>query len=153
MSGDPLTTGPAANHVRHLGKGVRAWVFVAGGATLLLGGWAFFLPEGFFNDFPIRGADWVSTLGEFNEHLMRDYGSAQIGLGIAAIISAARWSRRGVISLMVGYAIFGPLHFGYHLTTFDHFDTGSAMAQGVALVTFVLIPLGVLLALRRDGRA
>lgn len=54
----------------------------------MLGAWGFFFPAGFFEDFPISGANWVSTLGEYNEHLMRDYGSAQVGLGLAAVVVA-----------------------------------------------------------------
>lgn len=131
-------------------SGVRLWVIVVGVATLILGGWAFFMPEGFFNDFPIAGARWVSTLGEFNDHLMRDYGAAQIGLGLAAVMVATKRSRSGVIALMTGFVVFGTLHLGYHFTTFDHFHTGSAVAQAVALTTFIVIPLGVLLALRNQ---
>lgn len=146
MNQSTTTTRPTGS----VSRGVRLWVIAAGVATLMLGAWAFFMPEGFFNDFPISGAHWVSTLGEFNDHLMRDYGAAQIGLGLAALMVAAKRSRDGVIALMTGFVVFGALHLGYHFTTFDHFHTGSAVAQAVALSTFIVIPLGVLLTLRRQ---
>lgn len=124
---------------------------LAGVATLALGSWAYFFPEGFFRDFPVAGAHWVSTLGEFNEHLVRDFGGAEIGLGLAAVLVASARNLVGIRSVMVGFVVFGTLHLGYHFTTFDHFHTESAVAQGVALTTFIAIPLLVLaLAGRRE---
>lgn len=111
-----------------------------------------FFPAGFFQDFPISGANWVSTLGEYNEHLMRDYGSAQVGLGLAAIVVGARRSRTGIVAVLWGLVIFGSLHLGYHLGTFGLFDTISAVSQATALATIIVIPLVLLWGLgRRSG--
>lgn len=122
---------------------------VVGAVTLLLGAWAFLFPAHFFDDFPISGADWVSTLGDYNEHLMRDYGSAQVGLGLAAVIVGARRSRTGTGAVLWGLVIFGSLHFGYHVGTFGLFDTVSAVSQAVTLATVIVIPLVLLWGLRR----
>lgn len=123
---------------------MRVMVIGIGVAMSILGAWAFFFPQGFFDDFPIEGAHWVSTLGHFNDHLMRDFGSAQIGLGIAATLAAIKKSAVGIIAVMVGYVVFGVLHLGYHFTTFGVFPPGSAAAQAVALALFVVIPFAVL---------
>lgn len=119
----------------------------------MLGGWAFFMPGAFYDNFPIAGADWVSTLGELNEHLMTDFGATQLGLGVAALIAAGKDSRTGIVSVMIGFVVFGILHLGYHFTTFDHFTTGSALAQAIALATFILLPLGILQSLRGASSA
>src|SRR5215210_5301308 len=42
---------------------------------LAVGIWALFLPRSFYEDFPSSGREWVSTLGPYDEHLVRDVGS------------------------------------------------------------------------------
>lgn len=96
-----------------------------------------------------RNEAWVSHLGEFNEHLTRDFGAAQIGLGLAAIMVARQCNRGGIIAMMTAYIVFGLLHLGFHFTRFDHFHTASAVSQAIALATFIIIPAGILLTLRR----
>lgn len=115
---------------------------------LLMGAWAFFLPTGFFDDFPISGAGWVSRLGDYNEHLMRDFGSAEVGLGLAAIVAGVRRSRNAMVAVLSGFVVFGALHFGYHMGTFGVFSTMSAASQAGALAAFIVIPLILLWGLR-----
>ena len=56
-----------------------------------------FLPESFYADFPFSGRDWVSTLGPYDEHLVRDVGELNLAfsvlLAFAAILLARRLSR------------------------------------------------------------
>jgi hypothetical protein len=117
-----------------------------------MGLWSFFAPETFFHDFPFEGADWVSTLGLYNEHLMRDFGSAEVGLGTATVIAAWRGSPDSVRHLLWGYIAFGILHLGYHFTTFGFFSAASAASQAIALATFIAIPTALLTALSRAAR-
>lgn len=134
---------------------VRATLGV-GLATLAIGLWTFLAPASFYADFPVSGAEWVSTLGHYNEHLIVDFGSAEIGLAVAGIGIAFSRSFSGVVAVLCGFLVFGALHFGYHLKTFNSFSTGSAMAQAVALATFVLIPASALAGIystrRKDMR-
>jgi len=125
----------------------KAWTVIVGFSTLAIGLWTFFLPESFFENFPIEGANWVSTLGAFNEHLTRDYGAAEVGLGLAAIGVGLSGSRMGIVSVLSGYVVFGVFHLGYHLGTFEEFSTASALTQGFSLATFIAIPAMVLMAL------
>jgi hypothetical protein len=118
----------------------------------MIGLWTFFFPGSFFEDFPIKGANWVSTLGEYNEHLTRDYGAAQLGLGVVATGVAMGGGRTGTVSVLAGYVVFGSLHFGYHLGNFSPFSTGSAVAQGFSLMTFIAVPAVVLAVLRYQSK-
>ena len=146
-----MTVGSSSIQARatqaRVSRGLRDVVFVVGIATSALGVWAFFLPQRFFDDFPIDGADWVSTLGVFNDHLMRDYGAAQVGLGFAAILVALTRIPSGIAAVMAGYVAFGMLHLGYHFTTFGFYPPASAAAQAVALATFLAAPLAVIRAI------
>lgn len=130
------------------GRATRVWALVSTIGVLVLGSWAFFLPESFFIQFPVSGAHWVSTLGQFNEHLMRDYGSAQVGLGVIGTLIASRSNAESLVAVMAGYVVFAVLHLGYHLTAFGHFTPGSAAAQAVALAAFIVVPLGVILSIK-----
>lgn len=123
-----------------------------GVATLVIGLWTFIAPESFYADFPVSGADWVSTLGHYNEHLVVDFGSAEIGLAVAAIGISRSRSVPGVVAVLSGFLVFGALHFGYHLRTFDSFSTGSAVAQAAALATFMLVPASALIGIYSTHR-
>ncbi len=138
---------PDANSISGASVG---WTMAAGLASLAIGIWGFGWPLGFFEDFPIPGTGWVSTLGEYNEHLVRDFAAAQSGLGVAAVIAAFQRSHNGIAAIMSGFIVFGVLHFGYHLATFHHFSIGSAMAQAIVLITFIAIPAGILFNLRQQ---
>lgn len=120
-------------------------------AALAMGGWAFLWPGGFYHDFPYPGASWVSTLGPFDEHLMVDFGSALIGLGLIVLIAAWKRSVQALRVAMAGYVAFGALHFAYHLGTLEAFGAASAAAQATALLTLVVVPALVLYATRTRG--
>lgn len=134
------------------GRAIRNWAGAVGVVSMFLGAWGFFLPESFYEDFPYPGAGWVSTLGPLNEHLMTDYGAAQVGLGLAALLVALTRNRGGIAAVMAGFVAHGTLHLGFHLGTFARFDAASAAAQGVSLTVFILIPLAVLWAARDRTR-
>lgn len=125
---------------------------VVGAVILVMGAWAFAFPAGFFDDFPVSGAGWVSALGSYNEHLMRDFGSAQVGLGLTAVMVGVRRSRDGILAVLSGVVIYGLLHLGYHVGTFGMFDTLSALSQATTLVAFIVIPLLVLWGMHRSRR-
>lgn len=146
MSGH--TTDRSIRDEPNVSKVIADITVVIGGITLLVGAWAFFSPAGFFEDFPISGAEWVSRLGDYNEHLMRDFGSAEIGLGLAAVVAGVRRSRESIVAVLSGFVVFGTLHFGYHTGTFGVFSTISAASQAASLVAFILIPMLLLWGIR-----
>jgi hypothetical protein len=51
---------------------VRGGLLVLAATPLVGGLWALLFPRAFYDDFPLPGADWVSTLGPYNEHLVSD---------------------------------------------------------------------------------
>jgi hypothetical protein len=132
-------------------KSIWATTAIMGAAVALPGGWAFFWPRSFYDDFPIPGAAWVSTLGPFDEHLMTDFGSAQIGLALIVLVAVGRRSMEALRIAMIGYVGFSVLHFAYHLGSFEAFSTASALTQATALLTLVMVPGLVLYATRAKG--
>nr|AGS49532.1 hypothetical protein [uncultured bacterium esnapd8] len=50
-----------------------------------MGVWAAVLPVSFYNDFRLPGRRWVSALGPYSEHLIRDVGGLYLALLVLSI--------------------------------------------------------------------
>ncbi|GAA2849021.1 hypothetical protein Acy02nite_01190 [Actinoplanes cyaneus] len=113
----------------------------------LVGVWAGAFPLSFYRDFPWPGAHWVSALGPYNEHLVRDVG----GLYLALLVLSVAALRRPVLRTTAGGAwlIFSAEHFLWHAFHLDVFPRFHQVASMVALSLPLL--LAVLLVL--PGRA
>ena len=147
-----IATKPAPTDDRlAVSAGVRSWTIAVGLTTMLQGVSAFLWPMRFYDDFPVPEAGWVSTLGPFNEHLARDFGSALAGLGAIAVLAGWSSSRTAVRGVMTGFVFFGVPHLLYHLATFDEFSVASALTQLAALVLFVAVPALLLAATRQSA--
>jgi len=134
-----------------LSGALRGWTMALGWGGLIQGGWAFFWPSSFYEDFPVAGAAWVSTLGPFNDHLTRDVGAALLGLGGAGLVAAFRGDVAAIRAVASGFVLFGVSHLGFHLGELDHFSPASATAQVATLVALVLLP-AVLVSMTRGSR-
>ena len=118
-------------------------------STALAGGsWALILPHSFYEDFPLPGRDWVSTLGPYNEHLVRDYGGLNLALGVLLVFAAVMLERRLVQASLVVWLVYAVLHLVFHVAQVHHFSLGDNLAQLSSLGFQVLLPL-VLLVLTR----
>ena len=137
----------------------RTWLrigllFVA--ATPLAGGlWALLFPRTFYDDFPLPGSAWVSTLGPYNEHLVRDYGALNLAMAVLLLAAGILLERRLVQVALITWLVFEVPHFIFHLGQTHHFLPGSNLAQLGGLALQILLPLVLLLLLpqkptRRD---
>ncbi|MDQ3792296.1 MAG: hypothetical protein M3341_06575 [Actinomycetota bacterium] len=126
----------------------RRWLrggllFVA--ATSLAGGlWALLLPRVFYEDFPLPGREWVSTLGPYNEHLIRDYGALNLALAVLLVSAAIYLERRLVRVALVTWLVFATPHFVFHLGQTHHFSATSNAEQLGGLALLVVLPLVLL---------
>ena len=94
-----------------------------------VGIWGLFAPHGFFTGFPGAGHHWVSTLGPYNEHLVRDYAAAELGFAVL-LACAAIWFERRLVLVAGASLIAATLpHFAYHLTTTDRLSTADNAAS------------------------
>jgi hypothetical protein len=121
-----------------------AWV------SLVVGVWALFVPHSFYDDFPLPGREWVSTLGPYNEHLVRDVGALNLSLGVLLVLAAVLLERRLVQVSLVAYLVYAVPHFVFHLTTGHAFSFGDNLANMLTLGIAVLLPL-ILLVGSRGG--
>jgi hypothetical protein len=103
---------------------LRAGLVLLALPAVVIGLWTLIAPHDFYVNFPGGGRHWVSALPPYNEHLLRDFGSAN--LTIALVLIGAAWLlERHLIQVALAAYIVGTLaHLGYHLTTTEHYSTG-----------------------------
>jgi hypothetical protein len=100
-------------------------------------------PRTFYDDFP-GWAQWVSALPPYNEHLLRDFGSAGLGLAVLAGLAAA-WMDRRVVQAAAIALFAGTLpHTLYHFTTTESYSTADNVLSLGGLVLQTALPLTVL---------
>jgi len=132
------------------GGGLEVWVrgalaFLSLG-ELAVGIWALVLPRSFYEDFPSSGREWVSTLGPYDEHLVRDVGEFNLAFGVLLALAAILADRRLVQVSLVAYLVYTVPHFVFHLTQTHAFSMADNLAQLVSLGFQVALPVAILLA-------
>lgn len=122
-------------------------------AQLEVGAWGEFAPRSFYNSFPGFGRHWVAPIGPYNEHLLRDYASAEIGMAVL-LACAAIWFTRQVVLIAGAAFLAGTLpHFVYHLTTTEHFSTANNLGSlGGFVIEVLLVVLAMAIVQRADRR-
>lgn len=136
--------------------------WIRGGLALLsigelsVGVWALFLPASFYEDFPLPGRGWVSALGPYNEHLVRDVGAMNLAFGVLLALSGILMDLRLVQVTLAAYLVYTVSHFLFHLTHASAFSVGDNLANLILLGLLVMLPLAILIrsGLRdRNGRS
>ncbi len=136
---------------RHRGW-IAALLVALGAPQALIGLWALLAPRGFYDDFG-PGGGWVSALGAYDEHLVRDVGGLFIGLGVLMIVAAVRGRRSLTLTAVAVWLIFAVPHAIYHVLNLGPYTTADAIANAATLGWTVLAPIIVLLMLRTPAPA
>jgi hypothetical protein len=113
-------------------------------AAANVGVWALAAPRSFYDDFPGGGRSWVSAVGPYNEHLVRDVGELNLALALLLAAAAVLLGRRLVIVALAVYLVNAVPHFIFHVSHMDELSTGDQVAQTVSLALAVLLPLALL---------
>jgi hypothetical protein len=135
----------------------RRWL--RGGLAVLavtpawVGIWATAAPRSFYGTFPGAGHHWVTAVGAYDEHLVRDVGALYLGTLVLLGFAFAWLDRRLVQAALVSYAVGGLPHLVYHATALDGFSVGDAIAEMAGLALNVFLPLALLPVTRRKAVA
>jgi hypothetical protein len=111
--------------------------------------WGLVAPRSFFGTFPGAGHHWVSALGAYNEHLLRDYAGAELGFAVLLLAAAIWFERRLVLIAGVAFLAATLPHFIYHLTTTGHFSTADNLGSLGAFALEVVVVVAVMLTAER----
>ncbi|MBB3098412.1 hypothetical protein FHR83_006111 [Actinoplanes campanulatus] len=123
----------------------RICVLVLAVVAIVVGVWAAAFPLSFHHDFPAPGWGWVSRLGPYNEHLVRDVGGLYLALAVLSVLAF----RRPTFALLRvtggAWLIFNVEHFLWHALHLGVFTTwhaiGNMVGLGIPLVLSVLLLL------------
>ena len=120
---------------------------------LYVGLWATLFPASFYESFPGPFGAWVAADGPYNEHLVRDVGTFNLGLAVASA-AAARYRDRGPgLVVAIAWIVYSLPHLGYHLHHLAGLPVVDAVAQTVALSATVVLAVPLLLPLRERPSA
>ena len=136
----------APNHPDRTRRAIAAvslWTLAANSA--FTGLTAALAPRAFYDDFP-AGLAWVDRLPPYNQHLVSDVGGFYIAFALLFVWAAVSLHRALVVPLCTAWIVAALLHFGYHVTHLDGFDTGDAIAQTVVLGLLLVLPVAALAA-------
>ena len=111
---------------------LRLGLLLLAAVPLTVGVWALFLPRSFYEDFPLSGRDWVSALGPYNEHLVRDVGAMNLALGALLALAAIILERRLVQVSLVAWLVYAIPHFVFHLANLHPFSLGDKIGKWLA---------------------
>jgi hypothetical protein len=116
------------------------YVAVAAGLFLIvLGAWAFFGPQSFF--------DRLATFRPYNRHLIHDVGAFQIGLGATLLIALA-W-KDALATALAGVGIGAAFHAISH---WIDKDLGGRDSDPYGLTIVAVLILAAAFAARRNVR-
>ena len=116
-----------------------------------VGVWATLAPRSFYDDFP-GPSSWVSPLGAYDEHLVRDVGAFELALFAVTLFAIVTLDRRVVQAALVAAIVGGLPHLIYHLTATDALSTWNNVLSLAALAAPVVIALVLLPRTRNATR-
>jgi hypothetical protein len=130
----------------------RAALVALGVPLAAIGAWALLAPHSWYEDFPGGGRHWVSALGPYNEHLVRDFGALYLGLGLLLVFAAVVLRRLLAQAALGTLLVFAVPHFVFHLSEMEALSTGDNIVNMTALGLTVLLPALLLwLSVRSRG--
>lgn len=128
--------------------GLRSQQILAGILAMIgidAGLWAAAWPRQFYDSFPGLGRHWVSAMGPYNEHLVRDVGGLYLAMAAISIWGLARPRRDTFAMLGLGWLCFNIPHAIFHMRNLDRLTNkvdqiGNVVTlNGVLLVALLLL--------------
>ncbi len=123
---------------------LRGGLGLLAASSVLIGVWALFAPQSFFDDFPGSGLALVSALPPYNEHLTRDYGSMNLALALVLIIGAATLARWVVVAGLGAVLVNGVTHFIFHADPQGSLSDSDQTSNLVALALPIVVAAALL---------
>jgi hypothetical protein len=122
----------------------RAGLLVVAISQAGVGPWALVAPRSFHAEFPL-GRGWVSALGPYDEHLVRDVGASFTALTVLLLLAAVYLELRLVQAALVAWLVFSIPHLAFHTTTIDEYGLLDNVASLLGLALQALLPAALLL--------
>ena len=124
---------------------IRGGLIALAAPVVVVAGWALIAPHGWYSTFPGGGRHWVSALGAYDEHLVRDFAATYLGIGLLILAAAVVLTRQLVVAALATSLVFQVPHFIFHIANKDALSTGDyaanigLLAVGLALTVYLLV--------------
>jgi hypothetical protein len=124
---------------------VRAGLAFLAVLQAAVGGWILVAPRSFF------AIPWVHLHLPYNEHLLLDYGAANLALAVLLVFALRRPAV--VVPALWVYLVHAVLHLAIHLRQARHLPAAQSVPVLVALAALAAVPVVLLLLARRKRPA
>jgi hypothetical protein len=141
-AGKPITT---------YRKEIRAGLVSLAAPVIVIGGWALLAPRSWYDNFPIDTANWISSLGAYQEHLVRDFGSLYLALGLLLLFAAVVLDRLLVQAVLGVSLVFQVPHLIFHAANTEPFSAANNAVNLVLLAIGMLVTVVLLGMSMREG--
>jgi hypothetical protein len=129
-------------------KEIRGGLLALGVPLIVIGAWALFGPRSFYDNFPTSDSHWISALGPYDEHLVRDFGSLYLALGGLLVSAGVLLNRLLVqVGLIVGLVYAVP-HLVFHASETGSLSTADNIVNISLLALAVIAGVALLAATR-----
>jgi hypothetical protein len=115
--------------------------------------WGLLAPRSLYDQYPGAGHHWISALGPYNEHLVRDFAAAELGLALLLACAAVWLERRLVLVAAATFFAATVPHFAYHLTTTDRLSATDDVTSLGGFVLELALVAGAAIAVGRQRRS
>ena len=109
--------------------------------------WQLLMPESFYRDFPT-----VDLAPPYNEHLMRDFGAANVAIGIIVLTVTVWLEKRCVVLVLLAYLAFSTSHLLFHVAHLHDASSADIAFQVVSLGSAVALPILMIAIVPRTFR-
>jgi hypothetical protein len=120
-------------------------------SSAVVGLWATFSPQSFYDEFPGGGRTWVSADGPYNEHLVRDVGELNLALTVVTVFALVVMSRALVLAAAVAWLVYSVPHLVYHARHLAPFSGSDEVSVPASLALAVVGGLLLLVPARRPA--
>jgi hypothetical protein len=114
-----------------------------------IGAWGYVASKSWYENFPGFGMHWVSPMGPYNEHFVKDANAMYLAMAILTIV-ALRWITHQSVVYLVGasWLTFNVLHLIYHIPRLAMFEMRDRVIGGASLCLAVVLALLLLVPVR-----
>jgi len=123
----------------------RTILVVLAAPAVAIGVWADVAPGSFFRTFPGDGWHWLTLLGPYNEHMVRDFGGLNLSLAVLTLSAAVALTRRLLVTTAIAWEVYSIPHLAFHLLHSVPIPVIQTSVNVVGLVGAVLGPPAALL--------
>lgn len=118
------------------------------------GGWAYFAPALWYQNFPGFGFSWLPQLGPYNMHLVKDDGAMFLALAVLSVL-ALLYVRSAPVVLITAsvWLVFNVLHLVFHVQHLAVYSTTDKILNVILLSMVTLFNTALFMPVKERASA